>query len=86
MNDYTILLIAVALGSLVLMMVKRHPALLLAATTSGMGGFFSVLNDIITDAIDTPDGGLFLLILMVIVVAWSVLGLFDLVKKGEGRR
>lgn len=86
MNDYTILLIAVALGSLIIMILKRHPAILLTATASGMGGFFSILNDITTDSIDTPDGGFFLLVVMVIVVGWSIIGWFDLIKKGEGRR
>lgn len=87
MNEYTILLIAVALGSLVLMVVtKRHPAILLTATASGMGGLFAVMSDVDAGEISSPDGGAFLVILMVIVVSWSILGWFNLVSKGEGRR
>lgn len=86
MNEYTIMLIAVALGSLVLMILKRHPAILLTATTSGMGGIFAILSDIDSGDISSADSGTFLIILMVIVVGWSIVGWFDLVKKGESRR
>lgn len=83
MNEYTLLLIAVALGSLVLMIWKKHPAILLTAEASGMGGFFSILNEINEGTIDTPDDGIFMLLVMVVVVAWSIVGWFDLVKKGS---
>lgn len=86
MNEYTILLIAVAMGSLILMILKRHPAILLTASASGMGGLFAVLSDVDSGEISSPDGGTFLVILMVIVVAWSVLGWFDILKKGESKR
>lgn len=86
MNEYTILLIIIALVSLILTMYIKHPAILLITTASGVGGLYSVITDYTDGVITSGAVGTILSILMIIAVMYSVLGWFDLVTKGTGRR
>ena len=86
MNEYTVMLIVIALVSLVAMMYKLHPAILLTTTTAGMGGLYSVITDFNSGEITSGAVGAFLSILMLIAVLYSISGWFTLITENGGRR
>lgn len=86
MNEYTVMLIVIALLGLVMSIYIRHPAILLITTASGLGGLYNIISDFSDGVISSGAVATILSIIMIIAVAFSILGWVELVTKGNGRR
>lgn len=86
MNEYTVMLIVIALIGFLACLYIRHPAILLITTASGLGGLYSIITDFSDGVIPSGAVATFLSILMIITVTYPILGWFDLITKGSGRR